>query len=159
MLLDHEDDVWINNILPFLGMGQYAFVGGVNKKLNQLYKEYGATVKDPPKVKHWDLETGAWGETAAGSTDTFSSAVFYSASCAKYRFQQDDARYSLGGIIVSARNGDSHVVEWVYENCQEEPVSLQDTTTPLIFRPSKLAFIFWCLLVHLVSRYLVHFLW
>ncbi|CAB9518412.1 ankyrin repeat protein [Seminavis robusta] len=31
-------------------MGHYAFVGGVNKRLNQLYKEYGPTVKDPPSV-------------------------------------------------------------------------------------------------------------
>ena len=37
--LDRKD-IWVNNILPFLGIGHYAFVGLVSKGMNQLYKEY-----------------------------------------------------------------------------------------------------------------------
>ncbi|CAB9513397.1 ankyrin repeat protein [Seminavis robusta] len=39
LLLDN-DAIWIQGILPLVGVGQYAFVGAVNKKMNQLYKEY-----------------------------------------------------------------------------------------------------------------------
>ncbi|CAB9530800.1 expressed unknown protein (Partial), partial [Seminavis robusta] len=39
-LLFADDLILVQGIFPFVGVGQYAFVGAVNKKMNQLYKEY-----------------------------------------------------------------------------------------------------------------------
>ncbi|CAB9499195.1 expressed unknown protein [Seminavis robusta] len=50
-LMDQED-LWVDNVLPFVGMGQYAFIGASNKQLNRLYKAYCKTVQNPPFVKH-----------------------------------------------------------------------------------------------------------
>ncbi|CAB9509332.1 expressed unknown protein [Seminavis robusta] len=37
-LLWADDDISIQGILPFVGVGQYAFVGAVNKKMNHYCK-------------------------------------------------------------------------------------------------------------------------
>ncbi|CAB9529011.1 expressed unknown protein [Seminavis robusta] len=47
-----QKDLWITDILPLVGMGQYAFVGGVNKQMKELYEKLCSTVKDAPLVRH-----------------------------------------------------------------------------------------------------------
>ncbi|CAB9506500.1 ankyrin repeat protein [Seminavis robusta] len=76
-ILDQKE-LWISHILQFLGMGQYAYVGAVNKKFNHLYKEYCDSVKNPPTVKLGKKKR------AAISTDTFYSVVFYNVPCTRY---------------------------------------------------------------------------
>ncbi|CAB9526442.1 ankyrin containing protein (ISS) [Seminavis robusta] len=52
LLLD-KAEIWIQGILPCVGIGQYGFLGAVNKKMNQLYKEYCKIEleKKPRRVK------------------------------------------------------------------------------------------------------------
>ncbi|CAB9517821.1 expressed unknown protein [Seminavis robusta] len=93
-----QEDIWVNNILPFLGMGQYAFVGAINKRMNATYKEYCGTVKSPPKVKIPDQSTTSLRNQAtnpiacvriqvtrpATSTDSFYGAAFCNIPCMEY---------------------------------------------------------------------------
>ncbi|CAB9511068.1 expressed unknown protein [Seminavis robusta] len=78
MLLLEKHDVWINNILPFVGMGHYAFIGATNKKLNGLYRKYCDSVASPPEVSAEHVRR------AAVKTDTFFSAIFCDVSTAEY---------------------------------------------------------------------------
>ncbi|CAB9513578.1 hypothetical protein SEMRO_600_G173390.1 [Seminavis robusta] len=52
-LLFVDDLVWSDEILPFVGVEQYAFVGVVSKKINKAYKDYCKIElqKNPRKVK------------------------------------------------------------------------------------------------------------
>ncbi|CAB9510828.1 ankyrin repeat protein [Seminavis robusta] len=47
-----DDLIWSGQILSFVGVGQYAFVGAVNKQMNKAYKEYCKIElkKNPRKV-------------------------------------------------------------------------------------------------------------
>ncbi|CAB9520594.1 ankyrin repeat protein [Seminavis robusta] len=76
-LLDQKE-IWTDHILPFLGMGQYAYVGAVNKEFNGLYKEYCDSVKNPFIVKLGSKQRPAI------STDTLYSVAFYNVPCAQY---------------------------------------------------------------------------
>ncbi|CAB9498538.1 expressed unknown protein [Seminavis robusta] len=81
-----QKDLWINDILPLVGMGQYAFVGGVNKQMKGLYEKFCSTVKDAPLVRHQNHK-----KIPATSTDTVHSAAFYNVDCAKYWYSDDPA--------------------------------------------------------------------
>ena len=59
-------------------MGQYAFVGAVNKAMNTVYKDYCDSVENPPLVR-----IGHTGHQAT-STSTFYSAAFCNVACAEY---------------------------------------------------------------------------
>ncbi|CAB9499713.1 ankyrin repeat protein [Seminavis robusta] len=79
-LLDQKD-VWVNGILPFLGMGHYAFVGSVNMQMNLHYKECCSAVDKPPQVISQGADTK---KEAATSTVTFYSAAFHNESTAEF---------------------------------------------------------------------------
>ncbi|CAB9498971.1 ankyrin containing protein (ISS) [Seminavis robusta] len=97
-LLDQKD-IWTDNIFPFLGVGHYAFVGGVNKQFNQLYKAYCHSVGVPCNT-------------------TSDRAAFFNVSCAKYWDLDDDRRETpfcdrLCKII--AKVGSVHVMQWAHK--------------------------------------------
>ncbi|CAB9528076.1 ankyrin repeat protein [Seminavis robusta] len=81
--LMEQEDLWVDNILPCFGIGQYAFLGAVNKKLNQLYKDFCKTVKKPRRVFTTERQITT---RAATATDTLYSAAFCNESCAEYWF-------------------------------------------------------------------------
>ncbi|CAB9523002.1 ankyrin repeat protein [Seminavis robusta] len=88
----NQKDVWIDGIIPFVGMGHYAFVGAVNKKMNHLYKEYCDSVEDPPMVAEdppmvQNHQNGK--KCQATSTVTTYSAAFYNESTAEIWFADD----------------------------------------------------------------------
>ncbi|CAB9526380.1 ankyrin repeat protein [Seminavis robusta] len=91
-----ENDLLIQGILPFVGVGQYAFVGAVNKKMNQLYKYYCEIElkKNPRKVCDNteealvdDLEDDG---RSAEVTDTCYSETFCNVPRAEY-WQRDNS--------------------------------------------------------------------
>ena len=43
----HRRDLWVDHILPFLGVGYYVFVAGVNKQLKMFYEAYVARFQRP----------------------------------------------------------------------------------------------------------------
>jgi hypothetical protein len=46
-----SQDIWVNNILPLVGPGHFAFVVGVSKDMKQYYLSYLETVEDPPRSR------------------------------------------------------------------------------------------------------------
>ncbi|CAB9499735.1 ankyrin repeat protein [Seminavis robusta] len=112
-LLDQKD-VWINSILPFVGMGQYAFVGTVNKKMNHLYKEYCDSVEDPPMVQNHQNGT----KIQATSTVTTYSAAFYNKSTAElWLSENSDTKLPQHDTVCTAiaKHGNLRVIQWAYE--------------------------------------------
>ena len=87
LLLDRKD-IWIGHILPFLGMGHFAFVGATNKQMNSLYQEFCGSIKDPPKVKVYDPDSSE-SDRPATSKDTYYSAAFFNVPTAEY-WKSDD---------------------------------------------------------------------
>eukprot|EP00797_Seminavis_robusta_P010078 Sro173_g076240.2 (279) ;mRNA; r:28935-29771 len=80
-LLD-KNEIWIQGILPLVGVGEYAFVGAVNKKMNQLYKEYCKTEldKNPSNVEDNPDDDSR----SAEITDTLYSKTFCNQPRAEY---------------------------------------------------------------------------
>ncbi|CAB9520074.1 ankyrin repeat protein [Seminavis robusta] len=104
-----HDEVWIQQILPFLGLGHYAFIGPVNKKMNRLYKEYWSHKGRP-----------------AGSTGTLYSAAFATVSCAEYWLRDSSSNkeprppHVLKAI---AKAGNLVVIQWAWQHgfpCDED---------------------------------------
>ncbi|CAB9530071.1 ankyrin repeat protein (Partial), partial [Seminavis robusta] len=93
-LLFADDLILIEGIFPFVGVGQYAFVGAVNKKMNQLYKEYCKIElnKNPRKVndKPASCECDSL-RRSAESTDTLCSETFCNQPRAEY-WLKDNSR-------------------------------------------------------------------
>ncbi|CAB9508608.1 ankyrin repeat protein [Seminavis robusta] len=81
-LLFADDLIWIGQILPFVGVGHYAFVGAVNKKMNMVYKEYCKIEleKNPRKVK----DNPEIASRSAEITDTLYSQTFCNKLRAEY---------------------------------------------------------------------------
>ncbi|CAB9528115.1 expressed unknown protein [Seminavis robusta] len=71
-----QTDLWIDHILPFLGMGHYIFVAAVNRRMRELYMQYCDSVQDPPTVH----KLGSLKERNATATDTLYSSVLQVAS-------------------------------------------------------------------------------
>ncbi|CAB9513807.1 ankyrin repeat protein [Seminavis robusta] len=96
-LLLAGDEILMQGILPHVGVGQYAFIGPVNKKMNQLYKEYcKVELKKSPRRVHKDkpdnpLIDRRW--RSAEITDTLDSETFCNLSRAEY-WLKDDSYYS-----------------------------------------------------------------
>ncbi|CAB9500551.1 expressed unknown protein [Seminavis robusta] len=89
-LLLAGNDIWIELILPSVGIGQYTFVGAVNKKMNQLYKEYCEIElkKNPTRV----IVDGGWfppTSRAAEITDTFYGETFCNQPRTEYWFRDN----------------------------------------------------------------------
>ncbi|CAB9531906.1 expressed unknown protein [Seminavis robusta] len=65
--------VWV---LPFVGVGQYTFLGAVNKKMNQLYKEYcEIDLNNTPRMVN-DYPGILSNRRPAETTDTLCSGTF-----------------------------------------------------------------------------------
>ena len=104
-----NDDVWVNGILPFVGLGSYAYVAGVNKSFKAWYEKTFATPENPPLVRRSVFGRGR----PATVHDTFRSAIFSSLSCAKFYWNEPYSgdqfgfsRVVLGPIIACDRSSE-----------------------------------------------------
>ena len=52
-LLLHNQDIWVKNILPFVGPGHFIYVAGVSQKFKELYKLY-RTIHDAFGTAEWN---------------------------------------------------------------------------------------------------------
>ncbi|CAB9518647.1 ankyrin repeat protein [Seminavis robusta] len=110
LLLNDQTDIWVNNVLPFVGMGNYVYVAGVNKHMKQVYEAYCASVETPPQVTAPFIRE-------ATVYDTFYSSVFSGISCAQFWDQEtreDDNRLNLVCTVV-AKVGNLDVFKWAHE--------------------------------------------
>ncbi|CAB9499172.1 ankyrin repeat protein [Seminavis robusta] len=73
-------EIWVDHIFAFVGMGHYALVAPVNKKMKELYKRYCDSVESPPIVVTWEPFTNR----QAGYTDTFYSNALCDVRCAEH---------------------------------------------------------------------------
>ena len=83
-LLD-QTDVWVNQILPFVGPGHYVFVAGVNSTMKNLYEVYFASLKSTPKIITDEALV------SMAPCHTSDRAVFSSVSCFEYWYQDTKA--------------------------------------------------------------------
>ncbi|CAB9502238.1 ankyrin repeat protein [Seminavis robusta] len=114
LLLD-KNEIWIQGILPLVGVGQYAFVGAVNKKMNQLYKEYCKIEleKNPRKVK--DGPPLLASRRSAEITDTLYSETFCNLPRAEYWLKDNSSRKNPSRHLVCnaiAIVGNLTVMQW-----------------------------------------------
>jgi hypothetical protein len=122
-----NQDIWVNSILPFVGMGHFAFVGGVNRQMKQYYGAYCGSVEDPPKVlvkctpelvedDEDDEDDVYYDDRPAASNDTFYSAVFSSVACAEFWDRQGSKSvtqvFEINMCALIARTGNLQVLKW-----------------------------------------------
>ncbi|CAB9506173.1 ankyrin repeat protein [Seminavis robusta] len=114
-LLFADDLILIEGILPFVGVGQYAFVAAVNKKMNQLYKEYcEIELKKNPRMVT-DNPYGWPSRHAAESTDTVLSETFCNLLCAEYWLKDNSSNKKPDRNHVCAaiaKIGNHTVMKW-----------------------------------------------
>jgi hypothetical protein len=94
-----SQDLWVHNILPFVGMGHFAFVAGVNHQMKHYYEAYCDTVEDPRATK----------------VDTSYSAVFSSVACAEFWLAQTNNKRQCCSCYVCtliAKAGNLQVLKW-----------------------------------------------
>jgi hypothetical protein len=98
MTLPLNEDLWVNTILPFVGMGHWAFVAGVNHQMKRNYIAFCNRQKpyvDTPYVRllpRWGDDVDEQEEEEeqphairlATAVDTFYSAAFSSVACFKF---------------------------------------------------------------------------
>ncbi|CAB9507960.1 expressed unknown protein [Seminavis robusta] len=130
LLLLDRTDVWIGQILPFLGIGHYAFVGAVNKRMKYLYKEYCEKGVDSPPLA---LRGGRY-KVCTQIAKLGNLAVFQWASSMGFnpswtsKTRQAAAREGHLDVLQqalengrpwdagsAARGGHLHVLEWLHE--------------------------------------------
>jgi hypothetical protein len=87
-----NEDIWVKGILPAVGMGYFAFVGGVSHQMKQFYKANCDSVEDPPRVK-WERHI-----RRSTKVDTFYSAVFSSVPCAEFGIVKVLKHMSLASV-------------------------------------------------------------
>ncbi|CAB9530928.1 expressed unknown protein [Seminavis robusta] len=111
-----QQDIWVQGVLPFLGTGQYAFVGAVNKQLNLYYKLYCSAVLEQSPLYVRDARFGP--RRRATCTVTYFCAAFYNVSCAHY-WKSDGSNYKHPKHdFVSdqiAKLGNLAVLQWAFE--------------------------------------------
>ncbi|CAB9526936.1 expressed unknown protein [Seminavis robusta] len=117
LLLD-KNEIWLQGILPLVGVGQYAFIGAVNKKMNQLYKEYCKTEleKNPGKVKiNPEQDPNHYNSHPAESTDTLYSETFSNEQRAEFWLKDNSNHKSPARAHVCtaiAKIGNLTVMKW-----------------------------------------------
>lgn len=123
----NNPDVWVNNILPFVGPGNFIFVAGVNKRMKELYKEYFDAIKkeELPNVATYKLAYYAASKKTfptAIVSNTFYSAAFASVTCAMlwentntHKKIAKTKRYSHCFKLL-AKAGNFNVVVWAHKN-------------------------------------------
>ncbi|CAB9530144.1 ankyrin repeat protein [Seminavis robusta] len=118
-LLFADDLIWCGQILSFVGVGQYAFVGAVNKKMNRLNKEYCQIElnKNPIEIK---LDPGRNSlSRPAKITDTLYSETFCNEPRAEYWLSdnsdhKEPAYRDVCNVIATI--GNTMVMQWVRQN-------------------------------------------
>ena len=115
-------DIWVNNILPYVGIGHFAFVAPVNHQMKNMYLLYCTKEKNPPEVLDLDLLIGISGQEPstrhAIGTDTFyQSAAFFNVACAEYWDSQNNeqANYNISALDQIAQTGNLEVFKWAQE--------------------------------------------
>jgi hypothetical protein len=53
-ILLHRADIWTNDILPFLGPGNYIFVAGISRRFKDLYNIYFSKIENPPEISPFE---------------------------------------------------------------------------------------------------------
>ncbi|CAB9496249.1 ankyrin repeat protein [Seminavis robusta] len=114
-----NDEVWIQGILSFVGFGQYAFVGAVNKRMNRFYKAYCEIElkKKPRLVKRFPDFPGLSFDRgrSAEITDTLYSETFYNEPRAEYWLRDNSTHKTPGHDQVCtaiATVGSHTVMQW-----------------------------------------------
>ncbi|CAB9520488.1 ankyrin repeat protein [Seminavis robusta] len=110
LLLD-KAEIWIQGILPLVGVGQYGFVGAVNKKMNQLYKEYSKVElkKNPREV------LDGYPSRPAEITDTLYGETFCNQPRAEYWLRDNSSNKAPRRsqvCTVIAKSGNLTVMQW-----------------------------------------------
>jgi hypothetical protein len=104
-----NEDIWVKGILPFVGMGHFALMAGVSRRMKEYYLDFGATVENPPKVKNR--------RRPATSSETFYTNVFSSVACAEYWYSQvnQEKGYGDDACRIIAEAGNLKVLKWAHE--------------------------------------------
>ena len=110
-----NQDLWVNGILPFLGMGHFTFVAGASRQMKEFYEAYCATVKNPPKVLVTEFAAPLTGLPAT-SCSTFYRIVFSSVSLAEYweSITEASARSCPDGCASVVKAGNLSVLKWAH---------------------------------------------
>ena len=83
-----QDEIWLEGVFPFLGIGYFAFVAGVNKRMKELYQSYFATIQEPQEIVVYCNEYAGWDPAGKLTvTHTLCGSAFASLSCAKLWYQ------------------------------------------------------------------------
>jgi hypothetical protein len=118
-------DIWVRHILPFVGIGHFIFVAGVNHQMKHCYNKYCDSMKNPPLV----ISTpGFFGSTLeqwfgcqqrpATNVHTFRSSVFCSVSCSEYGYGYNASRFprlqyrNPSACAFIAKTGNLEVLIW-----------------------------------------------
>ena len=87
----NRTDIWVSNILPFVGPGNFVFVAGVSHRMKELYQTYFAGLEKPPCMAHRD----PWVLGKMTASHTFYRAAFSSLSCAEYWRKKDGNHHAI----------------------------------------------------------------
>jgi len=121
-LLLNQTDIWVNNIFPFLGIGNFFFLAQVNRRWKELHQLFFDTIEEPPMVLHLDgyyVQRWLQNKQPARACCTFYGVAFSTLSYAKHWDAStsgctdrlpDDAVCAL----VAAR-GNIQVLQWARE--------------------------------------------
>ena len=107
-------DIWVNHILPFVGMGHFFFVASVSRQMKDMYLAYSGGVKPPPKILTRNVIDflGTRSTRNAEHTDTYyQSAVFVNVACADFWLSQLSPQQQEDHTIMAciARTGNLQV--------------------------------------------------
>jgi hypothetical protein len=114
-LLNLNKDIWVKNILPFVGIGHFAFVGSVNHKMNEHYQDFCDSLKVRPWVKCQRIQNGTHFRRAS-KVDTLPSAIFASERCAELYFDSQSSnkkfKYDTKFCSDIAMTGNLEMLKW-----------------------------------------------
>ena len=110
-------DIWVNQVLPFVGMGHFFFVASVSRQMKDMYLAYCRTVKNQPSVLTKNaMESLRYSATDANHTDTYyQSAVFVNVACAEFWFSQLSEQVDHTVMACIAKTGNLPVFQWAHQ--------------------------------------------
>lgn len=107
-----QTDIWVDNILPFVGIGRYIFVASACQRLRDMYKAFALSQTSLSRVRV--THRGVRKYRPTGATDTFFRAALSTVSCAKYSHcvsDEEDWKYT-SHCEVAAKCGNLPVLQW-----------------------------------------------
>ena len=118
--LQGNKDILVNEILPFVGPGNFLSVAAIGAKKH--YETYFASLTKPPQV--WDQTLGLLNHgnfRPATASDTFYSSVFGSVAFASYwdkstKGNQEIRLRTHRVCTLAAKYGNAKVLEWAHKN-------------------------------------------